>query len=174
MKVEKAKIGDAAQMHKLINEFARRQEMLPRALSEIYENIRDYVVVREDDTVVGCVALHVSWADLAEIKSLAVADNYQSRRIGLALVNTCIEEARELGINTIFCLTYKPAFFEKCGFVPIDKSQLPRKVWGECYRCPKFPDCDEVPLIQYLGPPRPLSDEFEPGTDAALGVDIPG
>jgi amino-acid N-acetyltransferase len=156
MKIEKAKITDAAQMHKLINQFADRGEMLPRALSEIYENIRDYFVVREEGKVVACVALHVSWADLAEIKSLAVANGWQDRGIGRELVKKCLEEARELGITTVFCLTYKPDFFERCGFAHIEKSQLPRKVWGECYTCPKFPDCDEVPLVIHLGPPHTL------------------
>ncbi len=159
MEAEKAKIVDAPQMHKLINDFASQEEMLPRALSEIYENIRDYFVIRDGDRVIACVALHVSWADLAEIKSLAVAEGSGGKGIGAALVKTCIKEAGELGITTVFCLTYKPGFFEKCGFVRIDKAQLPRKVWGECYTCPKFPDCDEVPLIVHLGPPGPLSGE---------------
>lgn len=156
MKIEKARITDAAQMHKLINQFATRQEMLPRALSEIYENIRDYFVVREGGKVIACVALHVSWSDLAEIKSLAVADGCQDKGMGKELVKKCLEEAKELGIATVFCLTYKPEFFRKCGFADIEKSQLPRKVWGECYTCPKFPDCDEVPLVVNLGPPRPV------------------
>ncbi len=164
MKVEKARIADAAQMHKMINEFAGKGEMLPRALSEIYENIRDYFVVRDGDNVVACVALHVSWADLAEVKSLAVAQGRQAQGLGKALVKTCIDEAKELGVGTVFCLTYNQDFFEKQGFVRIDKSELPRKVWGECYKCPKFPDCDEVPLIVHIGPPRSLSDEDEPGT----------
>jgi amino-acid N-acetyltransferase len=166
MKIEKAKIVDAPQMHKLINRFAGRGEMLPRALSEIYENIRDYFVVRDGDSLVACVALHVSWADLAEVKSLAVVEKSQAQGIGATLVQRCIDEARELGISTVFCLTYKPAFFERCGFSLIDKAELPRKVWGECYTCPKFPDCDEVPLIVRLGPPSPLSDEREPRTNA--------
>ena len=147
MNVEKAKIADAAQMHQLINKFADQGEMLPRALSEIYENIRDYFVVRNGDRVVACVALHVSWADLAEVKSLAVAKGSQGKGIGSMLVKQCIEEAKGLGILTVFCLTYKPKFFQECGFALIDKVELPRKVWGECYTCPKFPDCDEVPLI---------------------------
>jgi amino-acid N-acetyltransferase len=154
MKVEKAKISDAAQMHKLINRFANQEEMLPRALSEIYEFIRDYFVVRSGDKVVACVALHVSWADLAEIKSLAVAKRSQGKGIGSVLVKKCIEEARGLEIPTIFCLTYKPSFFEKCGFTLVDKSELPRKVWGECYTCPKFPDCDEVPLVLHVELPE--------------------
>ncbi len=152
MKVEKAKIDDAAQMHKLINRFAGQGEMLPRALSEIYEFIRDYFVVRDGDKVVACVALHISWADLAEVKSLAVAKGSQGKGIGRALVEKCVEESLDLGIPTIFCLTYKPSFFENCGFALVDKSELPRKVWGECYTCPQFPDCDEVPLVLHVEP----------------------
>jgi amino-acid N-acetyltransferase len=168
MDIEKAKITDAAQMHKLINKFANQGEMLPRALSEIYEYIRDYFVVRNGDRVVACVALHVSWVDLAEVKSLAVEKSSQSQGIGKRLVDKCLEEAGELGISSVFCLTYKPSFFEKCGFTLVDKSELPRKVWGECYRCPKFPDCDEVPLILHLGPPRPLSEQGEPGKNSGF------
>lgn len=153
MKPEKARISDVPQMHKLINSFADKGEMLARSLSEIYENIRDYFVIRRGERVIACVALHVSWSDLAEIKSLAVAEDCQQQGIGDQLVGTCLKEANELGISTVFCLTYKPAFFEKFGFSQVDKAELPRKVWGECYRCPKFPDCDEVALIYHLETP---------------------
>jgi amino-acid N-acetyltransferase len=148
--VEKARIKDVTQMHQLVNSFADKGEMLARSLSEIYENIRDYFVVRQGERVVACVALHVSWSDLAEIKSLAVAEDSQEQRIGARLVEACLKEAKELGIPTVFCLTYKPAFFEKVGFSQLDKIELPHKVWGECYRCPKFPNCDEVALIYHL------------------------
>ncbi len=153
MKPEKARVGDVPQMHKLINYFADKGEMLARSLSEIYENIRDYFVVRRGERVIACVALHVSWSDLAEIKSLAVAEDSQRQGIGDQLIEACLKEAKELGISTVFCLTYKPAFFEKCGFSQVDKMELPQKVWGECYRCPKFPDCDEVALIHHLEAP---------------------
>ena len=150
MKVEKARISDVPQMHKLINYFAEKDEMLPRPLSELYENIRDCFVVREGEGVVGCVSLHVFWSDLAEIRSLAVAEGSQEQGIGGKLVEACLKEADELGITTVFCLTYRPAIFEKFGFAQVDKMELPRKVWTECYRCPKFPDCDEVALIYNL------------------------
>ena len=91
--------------------------------------------------------MHVSWDDLAEVKSLAVAEESQRKGIGAQLVKACLQEAKELGITTIFSLTYQPGFFEKFGFHQVDKMDLPRKVWTECYRCPKFPDCDEVALI---------------------------
>jgi len=148
--VEKARIKDVAQMHQLINYFADKGEMLPRPLSELYESIRDYFVVRQGERVIACASLHVSWSDLAEIKSVAVAEDNQKQGIGTQLVDACLKEARELGIPTVFCLTYKPAFFEKFGFYQLDKMELPRKVWTECYHCPKFPNCDEVALLCHL------------------------
>ena len=148
MKVEKAKINDAQRIHELVNSFADKGEMLPRALSEIYENLRDFFVVRDkNNQLIGCVALHINWADLAEVKSLAVSEDKQAKGLGSVLIEACLDEARELGIPTVFCLSYKPAFFEKYNFRRVDKMELPRKVWSECYRCPKFPDCDEVALI---------------------------
>ena len=145
--MEKARIKDVTQMQQLINSFADKGEMLPRPLSEIYENIRDYFVVRQGERVIACASLHVSWSDLAEIKSLAVAEDNQEQGVGAQLVEACLKEARGLGIPTVFCLTYKPAFFEKFGFYQLDKMELPRKVWTECYHCPKFPNCDEVALL---------------------------
>ncbi len=150
MKLEKAGISDATEMHKLVNYFADKGEMLARSLSEIYENIRDYYVVREGERLIGCAALHVSWSDLAEIKSVAVVEGSQQQGIGAELVEACLKEAKELGIPTVFCLTYQPAFFEQLNFTQVDRMTLPRKVWTECYRCPKFPDCDEVALIYHL------------------------
>ncbi len=149
-RLEKARISDVPQMHQLINSFAEKGEMLPRPLSEIYENIRDFFVVREDERVIACAALHVSWSDLAEIKSVAVAQDSQRQGIGNRLIKACLKEAKQLGIPTIFCLTYKPEFFSTLGFAQVDKMQLPHKVWNECYRCPKFPNCDEVALIFHL------------------------
>ncbi len=150
MIVEKARIQDVPQIHQLVNYFADRGEMLGRPISEIYENIRDFFVAREGEQVIACAALHVMWSDIAEIKSEAVSEDSQRKGIGADLVKACLEEARSLGIPTVFCLTYQPAFFEGQGFTRIDKMELPRKVWTECYRCPKFPDCDEVAFICHL------------------------
>lgn len=147
--VDKAKIRDISQIHQLVNYFAEKGEMLARPLSELYESIRDFFVIRQDDRVIACAALHISWSDLAEIRSVAVAADRQQQGIGSQLVETCLDEANKLGIPTVFCLTYDPAFFERHGFYQVDKMELPRKVWTECYRCPKFPDCDEVALIYH-------------------------
>jgi amino-acid N-acetyltransferase len=150
LKIEKAKISDVPQMHKLINHFAEKDEMLPRSLSELYENMRDCFVARDGDKLLGCVALHIFWSDLAEIRSLAVAEDSRDKGIGAELIKSCMKEAEELGIATVFCLTYHPDLFKKFEFLQVDKMELPRKVWSECYRCPKFPDCDEVALIYKL------------------------
>ncbi|MBI2850152.1 MAG: N-acetyltransferase [Chloroflexi bacterium] len=145
--VEKASIGDVPQMHKLINYFADNGEMLARSLSELYENVRDYFIVREGEQVIACAALHVNWSDLAEIRSVAVAEESQGKGIGDRLIRACLKDAKKLGIPTVFCLTYKPGFFQKFGFIQVDKMELPQKVWNECYRCAKFPNCDEVALV---------------------------
>ncbi len=148
--MEKAKIGDVPKIQQLVNLFADRDEMLPRPLSEIYENLRDYFIIRNGTDIIGCVALHVSWLDLAEIKALAVAEGFQRKGLGAKLVQACIDEALELDIPMLFCLTYKPAFFSKQGFTIVDKMELPKKVWTECFRCPKFPDCGETAMIMPL------------------------
>ena len=149
MKIEKAKIGDATRMQQLINHYASQGEMMARPLSEIYENIRDYFVVRQNGQVVACVAIHIMWSDLAEIKSLAVTEDNQSQGIGDQLVRACLGEAKRIGIPTVFCLTHKSAFFERVGFSRVDKMELPQKVWTECYHCPKFPGCDAIALIYH-------------------------
>ena len=153
--IEKAKIPDVPEMHRLINYFANRGEMLPRPLSELYENIRDFFVIREDERVVGCAALHVSWSDLAEVRSVVVAEDEQGKGFGDKLVAACLQEAADLGIKTIFCFTYQPDFFRRHSFADIDKMELPRKVWTDCFRCPKFPNCDENALIYYAGEREP-------------------
>lgn len=151
MKVDRARLSDVPQIHKLVNFFADRDEMLHRPLSELYENVRDYFVARQQDKVIGCVALHVTWLDLAELKALAVEGEWQGKGFGTLLAQACLDEAREMNIATVYALTYRPGFFERLGFQTVDIAQLPRKVWGECYRCPKFPDCDEIAMVYHFG-----------------------
>ena len=145
--VEKAKISDVPQIHQLVNNFANKGQMLARSLSELYEGIRDFLVIRDGEQVIACAALHVSWSDLAEIRSVAVAESGQRKGLGARLVAACLKEAAELGIKTVFCFTYQPGFFKRHKFVDVDKMELPRKVWTDCLRCPKFPNCDEIALI---------------------------
>ena len=150
--VRKARVTDAAAIQRLIAVFAERDEMLHRSLGEIYENIRDFFVAEEEEQVVACGATHVCWSHLAEIKSLAVAEERQGRGYGRRIVQACIAEAEELDLRTIFALTYKPDFFARLGFRVVDKAILPHKVWNECVRCPKFPGCGEIAVVRDLAP----------------------
>jgi amino-acid N-acetyltransferase len=147
LKIRKAKISDLKYAQKLINEFARKEQMIPRALNELYETVRDFVVCENKGRICGICALHVMWEDLAEIRSLAVEKNWQKMGIGKNLVKRCLKEARSLGIKKVFALTYQPEFFKKLGFRETDKSALPQKIWGDCLRCPRFPECDEIAVI---------------------------
>jgi amino-acid N-acetyltransferase len=148
--IRKAKISDVKQIKELINSFATQDLMLPRSLNELYDNIRDFWVLQEKKTIIGCAALHICWQDLTEIKSLAVAKKWQRKNIGTQLVNACIEEAKKLGAKKIFALTYKPDFFRKFGFRKVKHADLPHKVWAECINCPKFPNCQEIALLKIL------------------------
>ncbi|NJD36891.1 MAG: N-acetyltransferase [Geobacter sp.] len=146
--LRKAQIKDVKEIQKLLTVYASKGDMLSRSLSELYEALRDfYVEVGDEGRLLGTAALHIVWEDLAEVRSVAVAEDAGRKGIGSTLVTACIDEARQLGLKRIFCLTYKPEFFGKLGFVLVDKSTLPHKVWGDCIKCPKFPDCDENAMI---------------------------
>lgn len=147
MKIRKARIGDVDAIHRLINGYAEKGLMLPRSLSLLYESIREFAVADEGGLIIGTASLHILWHDLAEIRAVAVHSEYTRRGVGRALLAFLIEEARTLGIPRLFALTYKPEFFQKCGFRLVPKEELPQKVWRDCINCPKFPNCDEVALI---------------------------
>jgi len=140
-------MGDVPRMHGLLQEFAGRGLLLPRSLSSLYDQLRDFVVYEEEGRVLGVCALHICWENLAEIRSLGVEPWAQGRGIGSRLVQSCLDEARLYEITRVFTLTYRPGFFARLGFREIDKQTLPHKVWSECIHCPHFPDCSEHALL---------------------------
>jgi len=148
--IRKARVPDVPELQRLINSFAEKDAMLPRSLSAIYESVRDFFVIEQDGRVTGCCALHITWEDLAEIKSLAVDESAQGKGHGRQLVETCLAEAREMGVPKVFALTYIPGFFERLGFSRVDKGTLPHKIWTECINCPKFPNCGEEAVVLEL------------------------
>jgi amino-acid N-acetyltransferase len=145
--LRKARMADIPSIHTLVNEFAGKGEMLGRSRSELYEGLRDFFVVEDNGEILGCGALHINWEDLAEVRSLAVVQEMQGKGAGKALVLACVQEARELGIARVYALTYRPGFFEGIGFSRVDKDTLPHKVWGDCLKCPQFPNCNEDAVI---------------------------
>lgn len=151
--LRKAVIRDVKPIHRLLYHFADQGLLLARSLSELYDHIRDFYVLEDaarGDWVVGACALGVCWEELAEIRSLAVAEDRRGMGYGRRIVEACLVEARALGVRQVFALTYEVAFFERLGFAEVEKSVLPHKVWADCLKCPKFPDCDETAMIRSL------------------------
>ncbi len=150
MHYRKPTFKDVEAIHKLVNAYAEKGLMLPRARNVLYETLRDMVVAEEDGQVIGVGALHLVWDELAEVRALAVAPEAVRKGVGRDIVAKLTEEAKELGVKTLFALTYQPEFFAKQGFIEADKDKLPQKVWKECINCPKFPNCDEIAVIKEL------------------------
>jgi len=151
--VRKAKLTDVADIFHLVNHYADQQIMLPKTHLQLYENLRDYSIVVDaasPSRLLGCGALHIYWQDLAEIRALAVAPEMRGKGIGAAIVEELIKEAQELELQQLFCFTYEPAFFSRFGFIQVEHSVLPLKVYNECFHCPKFTKCDELAMILHL------------------------
>lgn len=147
MQIRLARMNDVPALAELINYHAERGRMLHRSVSYLYDRVRNFSVCQIDQTIVGCCSLEPVWADLGEVKSLAVREDCRGRGIGKALVEHALAIARELGVKRAFCLTREPDFFEHGGFQQIDRGELPHKVWSDCVSCPSKDECDEVALI---------------------------
>ena len=146
----KATMADAVAIKALVDAFANTNDVLPRTLGEMYENIRDYVVARSSGEVVGCVALHCMWEDIAELRSLIVKEAHQHKGIGTALLEHALSEAKAMGIKTLVAFTYSPGFFEKLGFGKVVRKDLPPIIFVDSLKCPKYPNCDCVPMSKVL------------------------
>lgn len=144
--IRSARLNDVTAIHALVNKFATRQVMLPLSFGDITERLRDFLLVERDGQLLGTVAVHVTWDTLVEIRSLAVLEESQGEGLGRRLIAAALDEARRLGATEVFTLTYVPEFFEKYGFQRVERSVLPHKVWQDCTKCPKFPDCGETAL----------------------------
>lgn len=146
--IRKATLSDMKTIHRLIAEQAKSGHILARAISDLYSQVRDFSVFEESGEIIGCGSLHIVWEDLAEIRSLAVITSNQGRGLGSHLIEALLAEGRDLGIKRVFVLTYRQQLFERLGFTVMDKSQLPHKIWADCIRCTKFPECDEIAMVR--------------------------
>ena len=147
--IRKVRVDEIREVQQMLAGHVQRGDMLPRSLSELYDNLRDIFVYLDDDKpeIIGTCSMHICWEDLAEIRSLAVREPYQGQGIGRKLVEACFAEAITLGVHRIFVLTYQVEFFRKMGFHIVDKGTLPHKIWADCLKCIKFPECDETAMI---------------------------
>lgn len=148
--IRTATVYDVPKIQAIINAHASLGKMLFKSLAELYEDLRDFAVAEQDGQVIGCVGLTIIWADLAEVRSLAVAEGQHGKGIGRQLVEWTVAEARRLHVRKLMALTYEQRFFEKLGFEVVEKENLPLKVWSDCVRCPKREGCDEIAMVRVL------------------------
>jgi len=144
----RALVGDASAIKGLIDQHTEDGPLIPRPLIEICETIRDFWVAESDEGIAACCSMHVDWMDLGEVRSLVVRPDFRGKGVGRELVSRCVEDAKAVGLARVFALTAKPEFFHALGFADIDKAELPHKVWSDCVRCLRFPDCCEVAVIR--------------------------
>jgi amino-acid N-acetyltransferase len=150
--IRRAHVSDVEDILALINSCATSNLMLPRGPKYLYENIRDFVVVKgktdmREPKIVACGSLHVLWKDTAEIRSLATHPEFRRQGLGSSIVRYLVDDAKQIGIEQIIALTLIEEFFKKLGFKPKSKEELPSKIWDECSRCPKYFQCDEIGLV---------------------------
>ncbi len=148
--IRRATIHDVPRMQEIITSHAELGKMLFKGYAQLYETIRDFAVYEDAGQIVGCTALAILWADLSEVRSLAVDDKHRGKGIGSALVQWCIDDARRMQIRKLMTLTYEQRFFEKLGFEVVAKETLPLKVWSDCVKCPKNDNCDEIAMVLEL------------------------
>ena len=150
--IRKPKLSEVESIKRLLDSAAENGAVLRRPLMELYENVRDFYVYADEQGMGGCCALHIDTPELAEIRSLVVRPDLRSTGIGAMLLDACLNEARELDILQVYCLTRAAEFFSKNGFAEMDKRDLPHKVFNDCVKCPLFPDCDEIAMLRVLDP----------------------
>ena len=138
-----ATFAEVESIFALINGFAAEGLMLPKTYSTLYETLPEFVV-----KIVGCGALHCTWAELAEIRSLAVHRDFHRRGIGGEIVKILLDDGKKLGVTKFFTLTYNAKFFGSVGFEVVPRESLPQKIWRDCLDCPKFPACDEIAMTR--------------------------
>ncbi len=145
--LRKARLNDVSSIFKLVHQYALEEVMLPRPLPELYENIWEFTVAEQGGQVVGCGALRFYSEELAEIRSLCVDPARKTGGLGRAITQQLLREAKSYGLKNAFALTIVPGFFAKLGFYPVERDELPQKVWRDCLQCEKYYRCDEKAMV---------------------------
>lgn len=153
--IRPAEDGDIPGLVALVNEYARRGDLLPRSPQSIADSLRNWFVAVVDDDIIGCVSLLRYTSGLVEVRSLAVADRAHGLGVGTRLMDALIAEAERRGVPTLFALTRAVRFFERNGFTITVKEIFPEKVWTDCQKCPLLHNCDETAVVRHLNPAPP-------------------
>ncbi len=144
-----ATVAHAEGIARLLSNYGQ-QGIIQRSESEILSQISQFFVIENQNSVIGCVAIEVFTTELGEVRSLAVDPVYKNQNLGETLLAAVEAYARQLGLSKMMALTYIESFFHKYGYQTIEMSNLPEKIWRVCVKCPKFHNCDEIPVIKHL------------------------
>ena len=132
--IRPARTGDVKQIRSIIDTFAAPGKMLEKETVTLFESVQEFVVAVDGDEVVGCGALHVLWEDLAEVRTVAVKEEFHKNGIGHQIIEAIIDRARSVGVERIFCLTFQTEFFGKHGFKVIEGTPVEPDVYQELLR----------------------------------------
>lgn len=144
--IREAQVNDLDAICAIVEHWARQGEHLPRSRDEILESLSEFAVAVRGDRVVGCGSLWIYTPQIAEIRSLGVAQGQKGGGLGTSLTKYFVDWAGDLGIPKVFVLTRVPEFFGRCGFKTVSVSTLPEKVLKDCANCPRNNACDEVAM----------------------------
>lgn len=129
--IRNARTSDVAAIRKLLDAYAAERILLSKATVTLFEDVQEFYIAEIEGVVVGCGALHVLWEDLAEVRTLAVDKNYRGRGIGDRLLATLLDQARRVGVDRVFCLTFEVEFFTRHGFTEIDGAPVSHEVYEQ-------------------------------------------
>ncbi|SEG80447.1 amino-acid N-acetyltransferase [Nonomuraea solani] len=130
--VRRARTPDVRTVRRLVDTYAGAgPRLLEKATVTLYEDVQEFWVAELDGQVVGCGALHVLWEDLAEVRTVAVDPECRGRGVGYRIVSALIQQAKDLGLRRVFCLTFEVDFFARHGFRPIQGTPVSPEVYAE-------------------------------------------
>jgi amino-acid N-acetyltransferase len=132
--IRSANTSDVEAITRIAEPLVQERILLGKEMVEFYEAIQEFVVAELEGEVVGFGALHVMWRDLAEVRTLAVDQNYKRRGIGAAMLRELLERARLLGVRRVFCLTFEVEFFQSHGFEEISDVPVDPETYAELVR----------------------------------------
>jgi amino-acid N-acetyltransferase len=148
--IRNARLSDATAISQITSGYAGQGIMLKRTVENIIEDIRNFFVAEYQGRVVGCCAIAFYTVRLAEIRSVAVLEEFKGTGIGRLLVGKAEAVLKEEGVKEVFVLTLNPGFFGRMGYTEIEKEYFPQKIWRDCTNCPKLMACDEIAMVKKL------------------------
>jgi amino-acid N-acetyltransferase len=133
--VRAARTSDVPFIQALVEPLVQQRILLGKDLVVFYEAVQEFRIAEDEHgTPIGCGALHVMWEDLAEVRTLAVADDWLGRGVGRGILDRIEADAVSLGLKRLFCLTFEVSFFERNGYLPIGEDVVEPHVFAELAR----------------------------------------